>query len=106
MKPSFLTGKPILIIKPLTEQTVKKLPATVTFECTISKSGLLVDWYKNDQKLAKSKKYRFEEEGNFYRLVILDVSDEDDADFTIRVQDTDVKSTAGLFVEGEGYKGY
>jgi hypothetical protein len=22
------------------------------------------------------------------------------------VQDTDVKSTAGLFVEGEGYKGY
>ena len=91
--------EPITIIKPLQEQKIKKIPSTVTFECEISKANLSVQWLKNGTPLEKSAKYKTESSAKIYRLVISDVTDEDDADYTIAVKDTDLKSTAALIVE-------
>ena len=93
--------EPITIIKPLDEQKIKKIPSTVTFECEISKTNLSVQWLKNGTPLEKIRKYKTESSAKMYRLIINDATDEDDADYTITVKDTDLKSTAALIVESE-----
>jgi hypothetical protein len=93
---------PIEIIKPIDEQHVKKMPADVTFECELNKSDVDIEWYKNDKLIAPNKKYKMSAHANHYTLLIKDVTDEDDADYTCKVHNKNIQCQAGLFVEGEG----
>jgi hypothetical protein len=77
------------------------LPAQRTFECEINKSNLDVQWFRNGQPLTPGKKFKMEAVGNVYRLTINDITAEDDADYTVKVVDKNVESTAALFVKGK-----
>ncbi|XP_074642623.1 twitchin-like [Tubulanus polymorphus] len=88
---------PLQLIKPLSDKTVKEIPCTVKFECEISKAGLEVQWFKNDKPIKPNNKYKIENVGTTYRLIINDISDEDDADYSIKIKE--IESKAALFVE-------
>ena len=86
------------MVRPLQDQRVSKIPTTVTFECEISKSNLDVQWFKGETQIQKTKKYNIESRGKVYRLIINDVDDEDDAEYSIKIKS--LQSRANLFVEG------
>ena len=93
----FLSVETIEIIRPLKDQKITDLPATATFECEISKRDAEGTWYKGSEKIKKSKKYSFEVEGGVQRLIIKDVCDEDDDEYTFAIKD--LKTKAALFIE-------
>ncbi|XP_064646233.1 titin-like [Lineus longissimus] len=90
---------PVKIIRELNDNNIKKIPDTVTFEAELNKPNVEVQWFKNDQPISPSPKYKIEAKGNIHRLTVNDVNAEDDADYTMKVKDTDLKTTAAIFVE-------
>lgn len=76
-----------------------KVPATVTFECEISKADLEVKWFHGDTEIKKSKKFKPDTRGKTYRLTINDAVDEDEGPYSIKVKS--LQSTAALIIEGK-----
>ena len=94
---------PIEIVIPLKDQETSKIPTTITFECEISKPNLDVIWLKAGEPIEKSRKYKTDSKGTNYRLVITEVSTDDDDEYTVRVKKTDIESKACLIVKGNFY---
>ncbi len=85
-------------VHPLQDILVKQLPTTSTFECELSKT-VNVQWYKGDQPIRRSHKYKTIQEGYVHKLVIKDVDGKDEGDYTIIAKDT--KSKAYLTINGK-----
>jgi hypothetical protein len=95
------TEAPIEFTKPLQDQEVKKIPGRATFECEVTKPDVEVEWFKAGVQLERSSKYKMETISKTQRLVISDVSDEDDDDYVCKIKGKDTKTSAALIVEGK-----
>ena len=86
-------------MRPIEDQKITSLPNTATFECEISKENFPVEWQKNGKPIAAMpKKYEIIVDGKIHRLVILNVDEEDDAEYTVVVKKESCK--ANCYVEG------
>ena len=95
--------KPIDIIKPLKDKVCKEFQ-TIKFDVELNKSGVAdkLRWLKNGEELPleDADKYELKENGPIYTLVIKNTQFEDEAQYTVQVRDTEIKSTGKLSVTG------
>lgn len=85
-------------IRKLEDIDVFEIPATVTFECEVSKLNTIAEWFFNDKPITASDKYEFESKGVIHRLTVKDIDGRDEGDYKVVVKGK--TSIAGLFVEG------
>jgi titin len=76
---------------------------TAKFEIELNASDLgdRLQWFKNDQEIDPLKDENFEIKaiGDKYYLIVKKARFEDDADYSVKIRDTDKKSTAHLSIE-------
>ena len=95
---SCLSVEDIQFVRELKNVKINELPATATLECELSKEVDSVQWLKNGQPIKRGIKYDIVADGRVHRLVINEVDDEDDAEYTIVVKSK--TSKANVYVEG------
>ena len=84
------------------KKTVAIETHTATLECEVSNEKATVTWYKDGKELRERKRIKISADGKKRTLVLLDVRNDDEGEYTCVVGDN-VKSTAGLFVERKCY---
>uniref|UniRef100_UPI00398F0F38 obscurin-like protein 1a isoform X2 n=1 Tax=Pristiophorus japonicus TaxID=55135 RepID=UPI00398F0F38 len=72
---------PIKIVKPLRDKTALE-KHKVILECKVSNPRAGVRWYRGDEELGSTGKYRISSEGCYRQLVIHDVSSQDEDTYT------------------------
>ncbi|KAA8578947.1 hypothetical protein FQN60_006039, partial [Etheostoma spectabile] len=72
-----------------------------TFECETNEPFVKVKWLKNNVEIFSGDKYRMHSDRKVHFLSVLMISMSDNAEFTCKVIDEDVSTTAKLQVEGE-----
>ena len=85
-------------VTPLSDIDCKE-EETITFFCEINKSDCNAVWKKDSQPLPPDTRFETMVKGKEHYLIIRDVMLDDEADYTIVIEDAE--STAGLFVEEE-----
>lgn len=85
-------------VTPLSDIDCKE-EETITFFCEINKSDCNAVWKKDSQPLPPDTRFETMVQGKEHSLIIRDVMLDDEADYTIVIEDAE--STAGLFVEEE-----
>ena len=97
----FLPVEPINFLQPLEDLTLKECGLKGTFTCHISKTGLRAEWFKGDKPIRPSDKYEMTVDGGIHSLIINEADEKDEDKYTIKFKDTDVTSTANLYVKGQ-----
>lgn len=96
---SLLTSElPVSIVKPLRDRTALE-KHRVILECTVSSPRCSPAWYRGDRKLVPSDRVEVLADGCSLKLVIQEVSVEDEGTYSIQVGEH--ISTAKLMVEGK-----
>jgi hypothetical protein len=73
---------------------------TAILECTVSNEGAPMTWMKNGQELKPDgKKYEVVADGTKHKLIIKDLTPNDEADYSCRYGDDE--SSCRLHVEGK-----
>jgi Immunoglobulin I-set domain len=72
------TEEAIEFVRHLENQTASGLPTDVTFECELSRPDAVVQWTKAGQALASSDKYEITSVGTVHRLVVHNVTNQED----------------------------
>ncbi|XP_046554801.1 titin-like [Haliotis rubra] len=85
------------IIRPLEDIDISEIPSTAVFECELSKPHVMVQWNRETEVLLPSDKYEIIHDGCVHRLIISDVTEKDEAEYSIHAKSK--RSDAGLFVE-------
>jgi hypothetical protein len=88
--------RPAEVVKNLEDQEVVE-KHKATFVCTLSKSRLKVDWYKDGKRLTENKRIEFTQEGKVYKLIIDHCELDDIGTYKIKYGD-EAESSAQLFV--------
>ena len=73
----FSSVEKITIVRELEVITVKEVNSKAIFECELSKTGLKMDWTKDNKPIKSNDKYEITAEGTVHRLVIQDVDAKD-----------------------------
>lgn len=73
-----------------------------TFECETNEPFVKVKWLKNNIEIFPGDKYRMHSDRKVHFLSVLMINMKDAAEYTCKVIDDDVRTTANLKVEG-GY---
>lgn len=93
--------KPIAIVKPLKDKVTKEFE-TVKFDVEFNKPDLgdRIIWLKNGEPIdvSDADKYEVKSNGPQFSLIIKDAQFDDEAEYSVQVKDTDVKSSANLSV--------
>ena len=96
--PYYLTEVPAEFTVPLSDQTVPE-KAEAVFECQVNKADAPVTWYVNGKVIkATPKKYKIVKEETVHKLIILDATPKDVAEYSAKVGKATTK--AKLTVEG------
>lgn len=76
----------------------------VTFECETNEPFVKVKWLKNNIEISSGDKYRMHSDRKVHFLSVLMIEMRDDAEYTcVVVDDENVRTSAGLHVEGNHY---
>lgn len=79
---------------------VTEIPGTATFECELSRPNVKVQWMKAGKPILPDQKYDVKMDGAVHRLVIRDVSGQDDVtEYLATVRG--LTSKASLDLQGE-----
>jgi len=89
---------PVTFTVPLREQSVVE-HGSITLECELSKPNQKVTWLKNGADLSPSEHVNITTEETIHKLILPDALMEDDAEYTIRLENGE-QSSAHLIVEG------
>lgn len=84
----------------LEEINAKEKDTTATFECETNEPFVKVKWLKNNVEIFTGDKYRMHSDRKVHFLSVLMIDMRDDAEFTCKVVDEDISTTAKLNVEG------
>lgn len=90
---------PIDFEKPLSNQSLTEYD-TLTLECVVTKPNRQVKWYFDNQELKPDDRCRFEHEDKTHRLIISNVSPNDEGNYDV-VTESDRKSSAFVGVKGK-----
>ena len=90
---------PIDFEKPLSNQSLTEYD-TLTLECTVTKPNKTVQWYFDNQQLHVDDRCRFEIDEKVHRLIITNVSPNDEGNYDV-VTESDRKSSAFVSVKGK-----
>ena len=95
----FLHAVPLdeYITKHIYDQTVKE-DTVAQFQCEVSDEDASVKWFVDGIEVFESKKYVFETQGRKRRLLIYDVSKQDEGSVAVTVGSDE--SVANLYVKG------
>ncbi|XP_053392348.1 uncharacterized protein LOC128555021 [Mercenaria mercenaria] len=74
---------PFKFVKELKDIKIEVAPNTATFICEVNTSESLVEWYFHNQHIEKSNKYEMIDDGPVHKLIIRDVSEEDEGKYSI-----------------------
>ncbi|CAF3389468.1 unnamed protein product [Rotaria socialis] len=88
---------PIDFEQPLSNQSLTEYD-TLTLECTVTKPDKQVKWYFDSQELKPDDRCRFENEGKVHRLIINNVSPNDEGNYDV-ITESDRKSSAFVGVK-------
>ncbi|XP_023933258.1 titin isoform X1 [Lingula anatina] len=83
--------------KELEDTTVTEIPGSAEFECELNQPDVPIQWLQGDKPLRPSDKHKMVSEGPVHKLLVKEVDDEDDGDYSVVAKDK--KSTAKLSVE-------
>lgn len=86
-------------MRPLEDQEVREIPGTAVFECEISKANMKAEWQRAGKVISAGDKYEMSVEGGVHKLIVHNVDDLDEDNYTVVIRD--VQSTAKLTVIGE-----
>lgn len=89
---------PVEFTATLSEQHVEE-KTECHFTCELNKENVPVTWYKGTSKIVPSHKYEIQDIGTSHTLVIKDVSKDDVAEYTVKIDD--LQNTASLYVDGK-----
>lgn len=89
---------PVIIVKPLRDRTALE-KHRVILECTVSSPRCNSCWYKDDEELASSERMEIVADGCTHKLIIKEVTLEDEGIYSIEVGEHSCK--ARLMVEGQ-----
>uniref|UniRef100_A0A8C5QTT9 Obscurin like cytoskeletal adaptor 1 n=1 Tax=Leptobrachium leishanense TaxID=445787 RepID=A0A8C5QTT9_9ANUR len=93
-----VTALPVRIMKALRDKTVLE-GHRVTLECKVNPPRAQVTWLKGHREIVPSSKYQIYNEDAFRKLVISDVSFDDEDLYTVKTKGG--QSTARVLVEGK-----
>lgn len=88
----------IVFLTPLEDIDCKE-EETIVFTCEINKSGCSAVWKKEGRPLPSEPRFEIKVQGGKHSLTIRDVTLDDEADYTVIIDDA--TSTGGLFVDEE-----
>ena len=88
----------ISVISKPEDITLKETSLSATFEWTMSKEGLKVEWLKDGKSLGTEDKITKTVNGNTYKLKLANIDDRDAGTYTLKYQN--LESSANLKVEG------
>lgn len=94
-----LSEEQIVFVRELEDVHLSALPGTVSFECEVSRLRVPVQWYRNDEALAKGGKYDMESEGRTHRLIVREADGQDEAKYTVVAKNN--RSSASLTIHGQ-----
>jgi len=90
----------IEFVRQLQNVVVSELPGTATFECSLSRPNVRVQWLKAGKPIMPDHKYDVKMDGAVHRLVVRDVTGSDDVtEYTATVRG--LASKAALELQGE-----
>ena len=97
-----IAEEPIEFIRHLQNQEVDTIPGEATFECEISRSGITMVWMKDNMTIdAGDDKYEIIADGQVHRLIVKNVDEKDEAQYTAVARGK--TSQAALIMKGEYY---
>lgn len=86
----------------LLDVNAKEKDTMATFECELSEPFIKVKWFKNDVQIFSGDKYRMHSDRKIHLLSVLTINMNDAVEYTCAlVEDSSIKSTAKLIVQGE-----
>ncbi|TDH06470.1 hypothetical protein EPR50_G00113810 [Perca flavescens] len=91
----------ITFTQKLEDVNAKEKDTMATFECETNEPFVKVKWLKNNVEIFSGDKYRMHADRKVHFLSVLMIDMRDNAEFTCKVIDEDVSTTAKLNVEGE-----
>jgi len=89
-----------LFLRTLEDITLNEVGLTATFECEVSLEGLKAEWRKANKPVKASGRISIVADKKIHRLIISDVTDEDEGQYTVVFKEQDLQSTASLAVKG------
>jgi len=90
----------IEFVRHLQNVVVSEIPGTATFECELSRPNVKVQWMKGAKPILPDHKYDVVMDGAVHRLVIRDVTGQDDVtEYSATVRG--LVSKASLALQGE-----
>ena len=89
---------PVDFEKPLANQSLTEYD-TLTLECIVTKPNKQVKWFFDSQELKADDRCRFETEEKVHRLIISNMSPNDEGNYDV-VTESDRKSSAFVGVKG------
>uniref|UniRef100_H2YFC9 non-specific serine/threonine protein kinase n=1 Tax=Ciona savignyi TaxID=51511 RepID=H2YFC9_CIOSA len=92
----FVTEPPVKFPRTLSDKTCEEMDRVV-LECEVSRANANVVWLKNNEAIEASDKYLVEVEGIIRRLILIDASIEDNAEWTCDGKDS--KTVCNLIVK-------
>ena len=98
---SLFVVEDIKFVKNLEDIKVTETGVTVTFECELSKTGLKVEWLKDDKPLRATDHLVMTTDGGIHRLTINKVDSEDIGKYKATYKK--LSTQAKLSVEGNSY---
>ena len=90
---------PIEFEKPLSNQSLTEYD-TLILECTVTKPNKQVKWLFDNQELKANDRCRFESEEKLHRLIISNLSPNDEGNYDV-ITESDRKSSAFVNVKGK-----
>jgi len=94
------TEKKPQFLRTLEDITLNEVGLTATFECEVSLEGLKAQWRKANKPVKASGRISIVADKKIHRLIISDVTDEDEGQYTVAFKEQDLQSTASLAVKG------
>lgn len=89
----------------LEDQNAKEKDTLVTFECETNEPFVKVKWLKNNAEIFSGDKYRMHSDRKVHFMSVLIINMSDEAEYSCVITDDDhIRTTARLYVEGNGVK--
>ena len=88
------------LLRTLEDITLNEVGLTATFECEVSLESLQAEWRKANKPVKTSGRISIVADKKIHRLIISDVTDEDEGQYSVVFKEQDLQSTASLAVKG------
>ncbi|ESO99764.1 hypothetical protein LOTGIDRAFT_141542, partial [Lottia gigantea] len=89
---------PLEFLKPLHGQTLQEEEKLI-LECEVSKADRAATWYRDGEEITPKDGVKLISDGTHHKLIIDSVTVDDEADYTVKIDDK--SSKAMVLVEGE-----